>query len=256
MLSSHSVVSLSRTVRPCSPWGGRWIGHWKTTWLMVCSSAPYSQAAEEAIPHLYKQEWKRLTSVQRQLSWTYSEGWVPVLGMKMRSLLGFSNHFAFHWWSVQCATCMLLSGELMRCETGTNWCLDLRRCAFALDAGASAEWSRCPSSMTRCARDCGSIATKLSRLDACKDWKVVRWCRMHASSHNSQGIVDEGGYEHCGTRQTCSTLRLNVPGLGWLFAELLQQVPSGAWHTVSASCEVTQGVHDTLATCPTLLWGI
>jgi len=26
MLSSHSIVSLFRTVRPCSPWGGRWIG--------------------------------------------------------------------------------------------------------------------------------------------------------------------------------------------------------------------------------------
>ena len=26
MLSSHSVVSSSRTVRPCSTWGGRWIG--------------------------------------------------------------------------------------------------------------------------------------------------------------------------------------------------------------------------------------
>jgi len=34
---------------------------------------------------------------------------------------------------------------------------------------------------------------KLSRLDACKDWKVVRWYRMQASSHNSQGVVDEAG---------------------------------------------------------------
>jgi len=31
---------------------------------------------------------------------------------------------------------------------------------------------------------------KLSRLDACKDRKVVHWCRMQASSHDSQGIVD------------------------------------------------------------------
>ena len=52
--SSHSVVSSSRTIRPCSPWGGQWIGHWRT-WSTVCSSAPHSQAAEEAIPHLYKQ---------------------------------------------------------------------------------------------------------------------------------------------------------------------------------------------------------
>jgi len=49
VLSSHSVVSSSRTVRPCSPWGCRWIGHWRTTWSTVCS-APNSQAAEEAIP--------------------------------------------------------------------------------------------------------------------------------------------------------------------------------------------------------------
>ena len=25
---------------------------------------------------------------------------------------------------------------------------------------------------------------------ACEDWKVVRWCRTLASSHNSQGVVD------------------------------------------------------------------
>jgi len=42
-----------------------------------------------------------------------------------------------------------------------------------------------------CARDCGSIETKLSRLDACEDWKVVCWCRMQASSHNSQDVDSE-----------------------------------------------------------------
>jgi len=67
MLSSHSIVSSSRTVRPCSPWGGRWIGLLRTTWLTVCSSAPHSQAAE-AIPHLYTQEWKRPTLMWRRLS--------------------------------------------------------------------------------------------------------------------------------------------------------------------------------------------
>ena len=41
-------------------------------------------------------------------------------------------------------------------------------------------------------RQFGSITTKLSRLDACEDWKVVRWCRPQASSHNSQGVVDGG----------------------------------------------------------------
>ena len=70
VLNSHSVVSSSRTVMPCSPWGGRWIGHWRTTWSTVCSSAPHSQAAEEAVPHLDKQERKRPTRVRRRLSGT------------------------------------------------------------------------------------------------------------------------------------------------------------------------------------------
>jgi len=71
MFTSPSIVASSRTVRPCSPWRGRWIGHWRTTRSTVCSSAPHSQAAEEAIPHLYKQEeWKRPTPLRRLLSRT------------------------------------------------------------------------------------------------------------------------------------------------------------------------------------------
>jgi len=70
VLSSHSIISSSRTVSPCSPWGGRWIGHLRTRWSTVCSSAPHSQSAEEAIPHLYKQERERPTPVWRRLSRT------------------------------------------------------------------------------------------------------------------------------------------------------------------------------------------
>ena len=80
---------------------------------------------------------------------------------------------------------MLLSDELMSCAAGTNGCLDLRRRASAFDGRVSVEWNRCPGSMARRARDCGSITKRLSRLDACEDRKVVRWCRMQASSHNS-----------------------------------------------------------------------
>jgi len=110
VLSSHSIVSSSRTVRPCSPQGGRWIRHWRRTWSTVCSSAPHSQAAEEAIPRLYKQEQKRTTLVRRRLSWTQAlsgrvipgdgclcQGWVPVSGMKMQSLVGLSVHSALIW---------------------------------------------------------------------------------------------------------------------------------------------------------------
>ena len=39
-----------------------------------CSSAPHSQAAERAIPHLCKQERKRPAPVQRQLCWAHANG--------------------------------------------------------------------------------------------------------------------------------------------------------------------------------------
>jgi len=55
---------------------------WRTTWATVCSSAPHSQVAEEAIPHFYKQKRKRPTPVRRRLSRTQAllvrdiPGWV------------------------------------------------------------------------------------------------------------------------------------------------------------------------------------
>ena len=122
MLSSHSIVSSSSTVRPCSPWGCQWIGHWMAIWSTVCSFAPHSQAAEEDILHLYKQERKRLTTVRRPLSRIRAvlggfipRRWVQVLGMKVRSLAGLSAHSAFHWWSGKCAARMLLSNKQMSC---------------------------------------------------------------------------------------------------------------------------------------------
>jgi len=180
VLSSHSIVSSFRTVRPCSPRGDGWIGHWRTTWSTVCSSAPHSQAAEEAIPHLYKQEWKRLTPVRGRFSRTQAllgrsfRRWVPVSGMKMRSLVGLSDHFAFHWWSVHCAALLLLlSDELMRCccGVGTNGCPDFK----ALDGRVSSAWNRFPGSMARRARD--SVAP-LGRSSA--GWMPARIGRLSA----------------------------------------------------------------------------
>ena len=66
---------------------------------------------------------------------------------------------------------------------------------------------------------------KLSRLDACKDRKVVRCCGMQVSSHNSQGVVDdrvnEAGVSTAVPGRSTSTLLLNGPGLRWLFTALL-----------------------------------
>jgi len=81
--------------------------------------------------------------------------------------------------------------------------------------------------------------------------------RRHPVANHKASLIPgrSGGYEHCGTKQANSSLRLNAPRLGWLFAELLLQYPSqsqqaasGARRMMSASCEVTQGVGDTWAT--------
>jgi len=47
------------------------------------------------------------------------------------------------------------------CAVGTNGCFDLRRRAFALDGQVSVEWSRCPGSMERPARDSVAPASRL-----------------------------------------------------------------------------------------------
>ena len=122
MLSSHSIVTSSRTVRSRSPWRGRWIGHWRTTWLTVCSPAPHSKAAEEAISHFYKQERKRPTAVRRWLSRTQAllgrvipGGWMPVSEMKMRSLMSCPP--TPHGWN-----CFLKNRKtFVACETYSQW---------------------------------------------------------------------------------------------------------------------------------------
>jgi len=70
------------------------------------SSAPHSHTTKEAMSHFYKQERKCPTPVRRRLSRTQAllgrailEGWVPVSGMKMRSLVRLSIHSTFHWLS-------------------------------------------------------------------------------------------------------------------------------------------------------------
>ena len=71
---------------------------------------------------------------------------------------------------------LFLSEELMSCcAAGTNGCLDLRRCASALDGRVSAEWSRCLGSMARHARD---TLAALRRSSA--DWPLARMVRLSA----------------------------------------------------------------------------
>ena len=117
-----------------------------------------------------------------------------------------------------------------------------------------------------CQRQCSSIATKLSRLDAFEKRKVIRWCRKQASSHNSQGVVKAGSIRQVRALQhqtgaqcsafECTSARVAVRNV---VAPAPQPEPAnlpGAGCVMSACCEVTQGVGDTWATRPMLLRGI
>ena len=114
-----------------------------------------------------------------------------------------------------------------------------------------------------CKRMCGFTATKLSRLESWEDGKIDRWCRTQASSHSSQSVVDViahidvivvdviANLSTAATRQDRRTLLLNGPGLGWLFATLLLQLPSQNQHVpsrvrrlMSTFCELTRAVGD------------
>ena len=178
MLSSHSVVSTSRTAWSCSTWGGGWLHigdqHGRRFVILrhthrlqrrpypICTSRSgyvrHRCGGGEAGPRLF-------------LGGSLPGEWVPVSGMNMRILVGLSAHSAFHWWLSQWAARMLLlPDEVMRCcVAGTNGCLQLRRRAFALDGRVSAEWSRFPGSMAWRARD--SVAP----LRTSAGWMLARW---------------------------------------------------------------------------------
>jgi len=216
--------------------------------------------------HLYKKERKRPTPVRWRLSRTQallgrvSPGECRCRGWKCGILWDClpTPHSIDD--PPSAARMWLLSDEQMSCcAAGTNGCLNLRRRATALDGRESAEWSRYPGSMARRTRD--SVAP-LRRSSA--GWMPARIGRLstglgrrHPVAIRKESLMAGrwGGYEQCGTRQVRSTLRLNAPGQEWLFAALLLQQPNRnqqARRVMSVSCEVTQGVVDTWATCPAL----
>ena len=72
----------------------------------------------------------------------------------------------------------------MSCAAGTNACLDLRCRASALGGRVSAEWSRCPSSMSRRARD---SVTPLRRNSA--GWMPARNGRLSAGGGRRHSVT-------------------------------------------------------------------
>jgi len=113
VLSSYSIVSLSRTVGPCTLQGGRWIGQWMTTWSTICSSAPHKTQKGSCVICVSGsgnvRRWcgLRLSGTHAVLGRTFLGGWVPMSEMNVRSLVVFSNHSAFHRWSAQIVALLL-----------------------------------------------------------------------------------------------------------------------------------------------------
>jgi len=73
-------------------------------------------------------------------------------------------------------------------------------------------------------RQCGSTATKLSRLDAGEDCKVVCWFGMQAFSHNSYGVID-GRVDEAGMSTAAPDTRAVL--CGWMHQ---------GWCSCSQSC--------------------
>ena len=151
--------------------------------------------------------------------------WVSMSEMKLWSLIVLSNHSAFHRWSTQWVTVLLLSDKLMSyCAAGTNGHFNLRRRAFALGQ-VSAEWSRFPGSKAQHARDSvaplwqksvGWMPMRMGRLSAGVGCKYpVTICKAF--------LMAESEHWHS-TRQQCSIPLLNGPGLRWLFATWFYEV--------------------------------
>ena len=274
MLSSHSIVSSFRTVRPCSPWGGRWIGHWRTTWSMVCSSALHSQGAEEAIPYLYKQERKRPTAVRRRLSRTQA-----LLGRVTRGLgcrcRGWkygvlwnclpTPHFIgdpptaphiccccqMNWWDVVRRVQMGVSiWGAVGLHSMDGWVLSGADVQAPQHGVLETVWLRCDE-----AQQVIWLPGRLSAGVARKHPVTIRKASLMAGSmRRVWALWHQRGAQYSAVEWTRTR---------WLFAQLLlqhpnrsQQAASGALHVMSTSCEVTQGVGDTSATCPTLPRGI
>jgi len=187
---------------------------------------------------LYKQERKRPTLVERRSSRTVRPLCIPLMIRPLRR----TYVVVVRWTEEMCGVYKWVSRFEPPCIctwwTGELWVEQMSRLY------GTTRW-----------RECGCTATKLSRLDVCKGWKVICWCTTQASSHNSQEVVD-GGVDGAGmsTRQEYSAVKWNRAGVAVRRvvapapqpgSSRSQQAASGVQRVMPASCEVTQGVGDT-----------
>jgi len=137
---------------------------------------------------------------------------------------------------------------------GANGSFDLRRRWFALDGQVSAEWSRCPGSMARLARDsvaplrrrsAGWMPARMGRLSAGVGHRhpvtIRKASLMSGSIRRVWPLQHQTGAQYSAVE--CTRARVAVRRV---VAEepqpQSQQAASGARRVMSASCEVAQGV--------------
>jgi len=153
------------------------------------------------------------------------------------------------------------------CAAGANWCLDLRRRVSALDGRVSAEWSRHPGSMSRHARD--SVAP-LRRSPA--GWMPARIeslssgvgprhpVRIRKASFKAGSVRRVWALRHqTGAQHSAVEWTRAMVAIRNVVAPAPQREPaspSRVRQVMSTFCEVTRGVGETWAPCPTLLRGI
>ena len=98
-----------------------------------------------------------------------------------------------------------------------------------------------------------------------RGWEIVHRCRMQALSHSSQGVVDKAGVSTATPDRSAVPCGWMHQGKGGCSQRCYPSNPAraskppqecDAWCQPFASCEVTQGVGDTWATCTPLLRGI
>ena len=111
-LSDSHLAKLSFTVsRPRIPFRWRYMEQDVIIWSAVCSSAPHSQDAMEAMPHLCINDQKRPTPVRRWFSRTQASLGSPIPSGRVSSSKNecrrevLSRYLMLHLWSTRLSCC-------------------------------------------------------------------------------------------------------------------------------------------------------
>ena len=168
---SHLTKRSVTVSRPRIPFGWRYMGQDVIIWSAVCSSAPHSLDAVEAMPHLCIDDRKRPIPVRRRFSRTQASLGIPIPGGRASTSPKNecrqevpSRHSMLQLWSVHLAALVssLLASLSSSRAAGTKGCLDIScRCPpQGWDVNRSR--SRWPGSWARHAKDSMALLRRSS----------------------------------------------------------------------------------------------